>query len=767
MVTAAFAKSVPVKIKSPPPRVGETLDIAGVLYENVGDEVESWFPTLMMTGRLPPPEGVFAVTVVLETHATLVHNCVPIFMVMVEVDIPKFVPVNVVATPPCDVLGFDRLSRAYTVYKTQPTTTQDAVAMKFAPVNNSYCIPNLGIAYAKGGKPSVHEPVILYFTASGHLSGVGTKVYGSVETTLLKAGYFIETDKNTYEINVAFRNASTMCTKDVSPPPGSIGDRLIINPRGLARSVPTTMEDALNEKYHRGSCFNGMGTHYFYDLDTAPKMSWKSSNLMPVVPMYTADGSINAIFFASSTRQQTIFPPSSNQWEPVPLPNAAMCKNWCDKDCTFSGTSVWSTMHFYFRDYTKVTCPTTSTCTFPGISCCPGAVTNSVEADEKIDVNKVPEIDDSSKDNDNKYGPTFSVKVRNNTKYGRRIYVHTDCRVSLLNGNDIQKDMTYSVISVSKELGTPCESNTINGLGVSANGTYAVVSHGNSISVLYFVENEYEENDLAMKSKIIDINNMNNDTKNSENIIFTSYKRIGNGIRDKINNRDLFIGIGVDQQKDDYVIIIASSGKGATLSLKIIKYMKVGEGMYDVRPYDSNLADGNILANCKNGLQVLNYNIEKNRLVTVGDVLQASCSLNGGGCDGMDVTPKYAYIAKQQDGLYIYNLDTKVVVSEIKDGLQGGWAGGVRVVGNLALVAADPGLVIYDIRDPGKPSLIYVCKMAPPGKGWNVAVDKATSTVFLADNKGGLQIVQLVNGGKGEIIGHYGMGTMQSCEGNM
>ena len=110
MVTAAFANSVPAKINSPPPRVGETLDIAGVLYENVGDEVESWFPTLMVTGRLPPlPEGVFAVTVVLETHATLVHNCVPIFMVMVEVDIPKFVPVNVVATPPCDVLGFGEM----------------------------------------------------------------------------------------------------------------------------------------------------------------------------------------------------------------------------------------------------------------------------------------------------------------------------------------------------------------------------------------------------------------------------------------------------------------------------------------------------------------------------------------------------------------------------------------------------------------------------------------------------------------------------------
>ena len=104
---ATFANSRPFINMVPPVNTGTIFEITGFLYENVEDEVESWFSTLMTTGRPPPlPEGVFAVTVVLETHATLVHNCVPIFMVMVEVDIPKFVPVNVVATPPCDVLGF-------------------------------------------------------------------------------------------------------------------------------------------------------------------------------------------------------------------------------------------------------------------------------------------------------------------------------------------------------------------------------------------------------------------------------------------------------------------------------------------------------------------------------------------------------------------------------------------------------------------------------------------------------------------------------------
>ena len=46
------------------------------------------------------------------------------------------------------------------------------------------------------------------------------------------------------------------------------------------------------------------------------------------------------------------------QWEPVPLNNAAMCANTCDKDCNFH-TTWFSTMHFYFTDYTAVKCPPT------------------------------------------------------------------------------------------------------------------------------------------------------------------------------------------------------------------------------------------------------------------------------------------------------------------------------------------------------------------------------------------------------------------------
>ena len=96
---------------------------------------------------------------------------------------------------------------------------------------------------------------------------------------------------------------------------------------------------------------------------------------------------------------------------------------------------------------------------------------------------------------DTSYGHTFLVKVHNNTKYGTRIYVHTDCRVALLDGNNIQKEMANSLIAISNPLGSPCNKNDVNGIGVSTSGTYAIVTYGTSISVLSFAEND-EDDDL-------------------------------------------------------------------------------------------------------------------------------------------------------------------------------------------------------------------------------------------------------------------------------
>ncbi len=45
-------------------------------------------------------------TSVLDIHVTPVQATLLMLMVIVEVVVPKLVPVNVVVTPPCDVLGF-------------------------------------------------------------------------------------------------------------------------------------------------------------------------------------------------------------------------------------------------------------------------------------------------------------------------------------------------------------------------------------------------------------------------------------------------------------------------------------------------------------------------------------------------------------------------------------------------------------------------------------------------------------------------------------
>ena len=66
-----------------------------------------------------------------------------------------------------------------------------------------------------------------------------------------------------------------------------------------------------------------------------------------------------------------------------------------------------------------------------------------------------------------------------------------------------------------------------------------------------------------------------------------------------------------------------------------------------------------MVANCKSGLQVLNYDVEKNQLVKVAKGALPLSYSSGSTADGMDVTPKFAYIAAQGDGLYVFDLKKK------------------------------------------------------------------------------------------------------------
>ena len=106
----------------------------------------------------------------------------------------------------------------------------------------------------------------------------------------------------------------------------------------------------------------GMGTHWYKDLNGDGHLTFQSGNLLPVVLMYDeespgARGEINAFFIASVVRQQTLFPPSYNQWEPIWLPTTLFCANFCDSACSSKlDVSGYSTLHVYLKDHAKVTC---------------------------------------------------------------------------------------------------------------------------------------------------------------------------------------------------------------------------------------------------------------------------------------------------------------------------------------------------------------------------------------------------------------------------
>lgn len=271
-----------------------------------------------------------------------------------------------------DSIG-DRIDRAFTRYVSQPLSKSQAESQGWRPApDRSGCDGKLGYAFTVGGRRVKETPVSLYFTAAGQISGISVDVYEGVESNLEQLGYFENVGSGVHRVTVAFRETNRLvdiCQTSTTFSQ-TVGSQILIGPNTIAEHLPLTSNDAESRGYNRGSCFNGMGWHYFQDLSVAHHMSWESKNLMPVVPMYNpTDGTINAFFFAASHVQSWT---SSNQWEPIPLFNFAMCNNFCDNDCTFSGTSAWSTMHFYLNDHDAVTCtdsPEISWC-MTGIGCC-------------------------------------------------------------------------------------------------------------------------------------------------------------------------------------------------------------------------------------------------------------------------------------------------------------------------------------------------------------------------------------------------------------
>ena len=196
----------------------------------------------------------------------------------------------------------------------------------------------------------------------------------------------------------------------------------------------------------------------------------------------------------------------------------------------------------------------------------------------------------------------------------------------------------------------------------------------------------------------------------------------------------------------------------------------------DIRPHCSEYKTW--LVSAQNGL--LNVNWDGNALSTDGTVIKT-----GPGNDGLDVVDHFyvpvkpytyakAYIAAQGHGLRIINLRFNTVVgSHFIDG----WAGGVRAIHStkyidIAYVAADPGLLAFDVSVDRSPELIWTCTLSGNnGLGWNLDVAEnsktSTNTIHLADNLGGMYTMvhrmdkyQMLP----TVVGHAGPGAIQQCQ---
>jgi len=245
----------------------------------------------------------------------------------------------------------DRLVRTAILYHNLPIDLDDAVSAGWS--NFTQCDENLGIAFTDSGDsaPSKTHPVTLYFTAGGQIAGMGMEHFGTPVSGLQK--YFQPQSNGNFRISVSFRPPGDLCNGNMFPE--LIGTQLVVDQGTVGWAVPLNETAATAASWTKGSCIGGMGTHWSYDLSSAPTMSWQSANLFPLVTMYNEQaGGILSAFFITTPKLQYAEP--VGPWE-GPIPTFLMCQNWCDTTCTWD-VNFWNTLHFYVDDHHLNTCRT-------------------------------------------------------------------------------------------------------------------------------------------------------------------------------------------------------------------------------------------------------------------------------------------------------------------------------------------------------------------------------------------------------------------------
>lgn len=263
----------------------------------------------------------------------------------------------------------DHFTRSFGLFDGMPTTATAALDAGWVQTSSS-CDATLGYAYNMDQSgPTRSNPITLYYGANSALYGMAVTIQGDVANE----SFYRNVGEDAWTIEVSFRSSADACSTNAPTQGNLIGDQVLVNPRSRQYgttmfSIPLNDTAASQLGMYSGACIKNMGRHWMHDTAAAPgEFTFNPATFMPVVTMYDQSGGarqghINAIFFLSTDRQQTVLPPSNNDWDLTPIPTSLFCTNWCKSaDCPTRFNQpfgkLWSTMHVWFTDQNTLSCP--------------------------------------------------------------------------------------------------------------------------------------------------------------------------------------------------------------------------------------------------------------------------------------------------------------------------------------------------------------------------------------------------------------------------
>ena len=372
------------------------------------------------------------------------------------------------------------------------------------------------------------------------------------------------------------------------------------------------------------------------------------------------------------------------------------------------------------------------------------------------------------------YGPTLVVRV--DTKKGLA-WVGVGARVAVVNTTTLRdRDMIGELNFLA--LSDPLTGGNVVALGLSSNGDSALASDasGNLTNVVLRIGGGAKSDGNQSVALLI---------QDLPPLLPSSFSatRISNALA--VSSQDTYF-IAANSKEEGQVLAIAgpsslsstiSSSSSSSSSFQLIAGLAFNGSVNDAHVVGTGFGTSTlaVIATIDAGLANITFTSSSSSSLKLNGVM-ATATVGGNDGFALSQTGAIAAVAAQGNGLRVMNMNTG---AENGSAAVDGWAGDVKLHSNgnddgddgdytLALVAADPGLLAYEIDNSGADAVAAVaakwaCAFGGAGIGWNLDVDDAARLAYVADFDGGLQVVSYGSDAP-RVVAHFGNGTMATCD---